>query len=140
MINSEWKLLWEFWYNGMMKAFPLFVVFASALGSLGTYVIGTGLGVGPVFGAAATGAIGSFFWSKDQELHNMIPAAIYCGAFAGMSSSFVIDEYGLIAISGVISGIMLLCFKNLLIGIGGKLGVAAFISVLCTVISVGFFV
>lgn len=90
-----------------------------------------------VVSAATMGLVGSFVPTTTQFQHHP-QAAMYAGAFAGMCSSDVINSpYELVVISLIGAAIYTL-LKNHFIGIGGKLGAIAFVSVasvvLCTMV------
>lgn len=91
-------------------------------------------GLGPVMGAALTGTLGSFIpnLNKDSNYLPHLPAAIYCGAFVGMSSSQVAHGFSFILTAGVFTAIFLIISKSLLNGVGGKSGTLAFLGVSLT--------
>ncbi|MCP9199947.1 hypothetical protein MKO06_08520 [Gramella sp. GC03-9] len=60
-----------------------------------------------------------------------LPVALYCGAFAGMTSPLVAGSYSFIILAGLMSGIILAISKTSFHGFGGKLGTIAFGGVCC---------
>ena len=106
-------------------------------GLYGCFALHQLLTVPVVVSAASMGLIGSFLPTTTQY-QNHPQAAIYAGAFAGMCSSDVITSmYELIFIS-LIGAAIYTSLKNHFIGVGGKLGAIAFVSVasvvLCTMV------
>ncbi len=61
-----------------------------------------------------------------------LPAAIYCGAFIGMSSTGVASGFMFILTASFFTAILLFLSKNLFAGVGGKLGTLAFAGVVIT--------
>lgn len=107
------------------------------LGLYGCFMLHQLLTVPVVVSAASMGLIGSFLPTTTQY-QNHPQAAIYAGAFAGMCSSDIITSmYELIFIS-LIGAAIYTSLKNHFIGVGGKLGAIAFVSVasvvLCTMV------
>jgi hypothetical protein len=107
------------------------------LGLYGCFVLHQLLGVPIVVSAASIGLIGSILPTTTQFQHHP-QAAMYAGAFAGMCSSDVISSpYELVVIS-LIGAAIYTSLKNHFIGVGGKLGAIAFVSVasvvLCTMV------
>lgn len=107
------------------------------LGLYGCFMLHQLLEVPIVVSAASIGLIGSFLPKTTQFQHHP-QAAMYAGAFAGMCSSDVINSpYELVVIS-LIGAAIYTSLKNHFIGVGGKLGAIAFVSVasvvLCTMV------
>ncbi|WP_420935402.1 hypothetical protein ACOJR9_05860 [Alteromonas sp. A081] len=103
------------------------------LGLYGCFVLHELLEVPSVVSAASIGLIGSFLPTTTQFQHHP-QAAMYAGAFAGMCSSHVISStYELVFIS-LVGATLYTTLKNHFIGIGGKLGTIAFVSVASVVI------
>jgi hypothetical protein len=88
-------------------------------------------GLGSVIAAGLTGTIASFlpYLNKESDYLKKLPAAIYCGAFVGMSSTTIAPSISFIAAAGILAGGFYMFSKNLFIGVGGKLGTIAFASV-----------
>ena len=68
----------------------------------------------------------------------VLPASIYCGAFAGMTASHVLPTTGWVALAGVVAGILYSLAKHFWVGIGGKLGTIAFAATAVTVVMARF--
>lgn len=104
-------------------------------GAIITYVLAVDIGLGEVIAASLTGTAFSFVPDIFKSKHsNSIPVAVYCGAFVGMSSTEVAHSLLFVAVSGLIAGFLLMLAKNLFFGLGGKLGMLAFASVVITYI------
>lgn len=106
----------------------IYLIFFVVLGSISSYLIN--LQLGPVIAAAATGTAASFIPSLFPKYKSGIlsefPAAVYCGAFVGMTAPSVAGNFSFIIFSGLIAGSFLLMAKNIFNGFGGKLGTIAF--------------
>lgn len=76
----------------------------------------------PVFAAGVTGFVLSFLFHRYSS-------KIYCGAFIGMSSSLVLNNFFFILIASIIAGILFTHSHKIPVH-GGKLGFIAFLSVL----------
>ena len=100
------------------------------LGAVLTFIISLKLKTGPVIAAALIGTIASFipsfFRSRKNKIINEIPAALYCGAFVGMTSVSIGAAYGFILLAGLAAGILYVLSSNTYVGVGGKLGTVAF--------------
>ena len=121
------------YYNAPQKEEQFFIkdiylIFFVVLGAITSYLIN--LRMGPVIAAAATGTVASFIPSLLSKNKTGIlaefPAAVYCGAFVGMTAPSVAGNLNFIIFSGFIAGSLLLIAKNVFNGFGGKLGTIAF--------------
>ncbi|NVK66332.1 MAG: hypothetical protein HWE22_17195 [Flavobacteriales bacterium] len=107
---------------------PFLVAAATGL----TYYISVDLRLGPVIASAAIGLAASYLpnlvelFRKRSNIVNTLPAAIYCGTFAGMSSSFVAPDYFVVSYIGLATGAIYMLTRQALNGVGGKLGTIAF--------------
>ncbi len=112
----------------------IFVVLWIPIGALASFYLNHFLSLGPVISAAAVGSVGSFIPNLNKRSHYMkqLPAAIYCGAFIGMSSIGVAPDIKFILIASFFTAILLIISKNLFAGVGGKLGTLAFAGVVIT--------
>ena len=101
------------------------------IGAVVCYLLSAVLKLGPVIGAGITGTIGSYLpsFNKKSTYLKRIPVAIYCGAFVGMSGPGIASSIWFVLAAGLLTGVLLLWSKNLFLGVGGKLGTLAFISV-----------
>lgn len=106
----------------------IYLIFFVVLGAITSYLIN--LRMGPVIAAAATGTAASFipslFRKNKPVIIKELPAAVYCGAFVGMTAPSVAGNLSFIIFSGFIAGSFLLIAKNIFNGFGGKLGTIAF--------------
>ncbi len=104
------------------------------VGAIVSYYFNQIFGLGPVMGAALTGTLASFIPNINKESGYLphLPAAVYCGAFVGMSSAQVAHGFSFILTASVFTAIFLIISKSLLNGIGGKLGTLAFLGVSMT--------
>ncbi|WP_139839186.1 hypothetical protein [Christiangramia flava] len=106
-----------------------FLILFVVSGAIISYLIN--LKMGPVIAAGATGTVASFIPSfikseKRKGLVKEVPAAVYCGAFVGMTAPAVAGNLHFIIFAGFIAGTFLLLAKNIFNGFGGKLGTIAF--------------
>lgn len=97
-------------------------------GALLAFYINIQIALGPVIAAASVGTIASFIplLNKKSKLIQEVPAAVYCGAFVGMSSQNVAGNFMFILLASVVAGLLLVFSKNIFRGFGGKLGTVAF--------------
>lgn len=103
------------------------------IGAVLTYILAVDFELGAVLAASAIGTVFSIVPNISKSRHApKVPIAVYCGAFVGMSSVEVAHSLLFVTISGVIAGFFLMLAKNLFLGLGGKLGMLAFASVVIT--------
>ncbi len=104
------------------------------VGAVCSYYLNEEVGLGPVLGAAITGTLASFVpeWKRSSVYLKQLPAALYCGAFVGMSSARVANGFLFIVTAGIVTAVLLVVSKSLLNGIGGRLGTLAFAGVALT--------
>lgn len=103
------------------------------IGAVLTYLLAVDLELGSVVAASAIGATFSIIPNVSRSrFAAKVPVAVYCGAFVGMSSADVAHSLLFVTISGIIAGFFLMLAKNLFLGLGGKLGMLAFASVVVT--------
>ncbi len=121
----------SFHKNNILSKYYLFL--GNIIGAVATYYIGLELGLGKVVSAGLVGSLGALIpILTHNKRHEELSGAIYCGAFVGMSSSLILDNLFLVSVAGLLSGIVYVASKNVLNGIGGKMGTIAFISVATT--------
>ena len=101
------------------------------IGAIACYCGSITAGLGSVIAAGLTGTIASFlpYLNKESDYLKKLPAAIYCGAFVGMSSTTIAPSIFFITAAGILAGGFYLLSQNLFMGVGGKLGTIAFASV-----------
>jgi len=104
------------------------------VGALITFYLNHFLKLGPVLSAALLGSAASFIPNLRKHSHYLqqLPAAFYCGAFIGMSSSGVAPNFLFVATASIFTALLLIISKNLFAGVGGKLGTLAFAGVVIT--------
>lgn len=100
-------------------------VFA-ALGVVITYELTLLFSVSTVITSTAVGILGYLLFKK----YSM---AIYCGSFAGMTSSLILNHYEIIVLA-ILCAFVYLFIKTILNGYGGRLGTIAFVSTTIVVI------
>lgn len=112
----------------------ILVVLWIPIGAVTTFYLNHFFKLSPVISAAAVGSVGSFIpvLKKESNYLRQLPAAIYCGAFIGMSSTGVAPNILFILTASMFTAILLLLSKNLFAGVGGKLGTLAFAGVVIT--------
>ncbi|QYA26087.1 hypothetical protein G3I01_11360 [Gramella sp. MT6] len=106
----------------------MLLIILSIIGAVTTYWLNVELDLGTVLSAGITGLLSSFipFINRRSDTLRELPAAIYCGAFAGMTAPFLANGYTFISFAGLFTGIILIISKSTLHGFGGKLGTVAF--------------
>ncbi len=102
------------------------VIPITALGSILTYGLQEKLGLNPLFAAGIIGVIGSLI-EKNSKFNFALP--LYCGVFVGMTNPSLQLPYFYIGLTGLFAGILYYFSKNFYVGIGGKLGTIAFVTV-----------
>ena len=103
----------------------------TSIGAITTYFLSVNLKLGPILGASIVGVIASAisYFFRSKEVFKQLPIAFYCGAFVGMSAEFILNNIVIVGLSGFLAGLIFIGTKNILIGIGGRLGTIAFLSV-----------
>jgi hypothetical protein len=121
---------------------PIISVCFVTLGALLTYYLSHHLAWGSVIAASSIALLASYIAELDQEstVLKVLPSAIYCGAFVGMSSLLVISNLIMIGLAGFIAGLIFTITHHVFDGCGGKLGTIAFISVVITTFIINFIV
>lgn len=99
----------------------VYIFFSFFFGAAYTYALAPYLGA--VIAAASAGLIGSFLSRTELQ------AAVYTGAFAGMSSDFIVGDYYELAFVSLAGAAILVVLEKRFIGYGGKMGASAFLSV-----------
>jgi hypothetical protein len=83
-----------------------------------------------VVAASLTGLLGAFIWPKHA-------AAIYCGAFVGMSSAYVLNSFWAVLVAASLAALVFHLSSPVFQGYGGKLGTTAFLGVNLTALLMG---
>lgn len=104
------------------------------IGAVISFYLNHYLSLGPVISASAVGLTGSFLplFRKSSEYLRQLPAAVYCGAFIGMSSTVVAPNILFVITASFFTAILIVVSKSLFSGVGGKLGTLAFSGVVIT--------
>lgn len=90
------------------------------IGALITYILAHDLGLGAVVAASVVGLVAGLILPEDG-------AAIYCGAFVGMTSNNLLFDHGELALAGVFSGVLFFITRPVFAGVGGRLGTIALV-------------
>ena len=117
-------------------AVPLFVndVVHVVLGALAVQLA---IRTGGMTAVQAAPLVGGLAWLSGRLSlldQRVLPASLYCGAFAGMTSSQVLPGTTWVAGAGILAGIIYSLAKHFWVGIGGKLGTIAFAGTALTVL------
>ncbi|MBL3655179.1 hypothetical protein [Fulvivirga sediminis] len=112
-----------------------------ASGAVLTFFLSSGLHMNSVVSVGLVGLAASFVpkFTGDNLLSQQIPAAIYCGAFVGMTSPDIAHGYQFILLAATTAGVLLILSKNVFHGYGGKLGTMAFGGVVLVAIILEYF-
>lgn len=115
---------------------PFSLILWVVLGTICTYYLNHIVMTGPILAASMTGVVASLIPNiKEDSLYlKQLPAAIYCGAFVGMSGSRVANDFYFVLTAAFFTGVLLVVSKSLLKGVGGRLGTLAFSGVVMTYI------
>lgn len=98
------------------------------LGAVVCYALNMLCDLGSVLAAGIVGVVASIipYLNKESVVLKKAPAALYCGAFVGMSSIEIAPSVYVALAAGIIAGLFFLLSKNVFVGLGGKLGTIAF--------------
>lgn len=98
------------------------------MGAIITYTLHAYGGLNHVLAAGIVGLSVSFLpdMFKKNAVVESIPAAVYCGAFVGMTHVSIAPDYLFISIASFFTGLLLAGTKDAFHGVGGKLGTLAF--------------
>lgn len=105
----------------------------AAAAALSVLALARGLSWPLVFSAALVGSAGGVAELVGRNRWTGLGAAVYCGAFAGMTSDRVLAHPGWVFLAGALAGLLLELLRSSWSGIGGKLGSTAFLAVFGTV-------
>lgn len=101
----------------------LYTFIAVFFGAVGSYLLNHNFQLGAVVASALIGILGAILIKKYA-----IP--IYCGSFAGMVSSVLVEDLVLIILVALFSGILYTLGSETFKGFGGKLGATAYFGTL----------
>ena len=114
------------------KGESLYILLISVLASTLTYILNVRLKLGPVLSSSIIGLLGALLLlNKNVNFCVTLGTAIYGASFVGMTSKKVFANEGLIALAGMVFGLIFCYSPTQFCGVGGKLGATAFVSVLC---------
>lgn len=104
------------------------------IGALSTYYLSNSFQLPPVLAGSSIGILASFLPNirKQSTFLEQVPAAIYCGAFVGMSSHVLAKDGFFVLTASVFTAVFLMVSKTVMQGVGGKFGTLAFVGVVIT--------
>ncbi|MGI6036043.1 MAG: hypothetical protein ACOYCE_09595 [Limnochordia bacterium] len=106
------------------------LLIAHIAGAVVSFWLGVQLSLGTVVAASLTGLLGAFIFPK-------YATAIYCGAFVGMSSAYVLNSFWTILLAASLAALIFHLSSPVFQGYGGKLGTTAFLAVNLTALLAG---
>ncbi|MGA9605801.1 MAG: hypothetical protein WBR21_02065 [Rouxiella badensis] len=104
---------------------------------LGASAVQLAIRSGGMTAVQAAALVGALAWLSSRIGlldKRVLPASVYCGAFAGMTSSYVLPGTPWIILAGICTGVIYSWAKHFWVGIGGKLGTIAFAGTALTVL------
>ncbi len=112
----------------------LLIILATTTGALATYYL-LSRGVSAVLASCLVGLAGVLLsrWLDVEHLDT----AVFTGTFVGMTSLMVLDAWG-VGIAGLVAGLVYILLLDRFIGMGGKLGTMAFVSVALVLLIIRF--
>lgn len=105
--------------EGKLNRFDLYVVVSTLAATVLTFYLNNNLELGGVVASALVGLMGPLLFPKLQR-------SIFCGSFAGMASTMIFTSIWWVALSGLLSGLLLAASREIYDGFGGKLGASGF--------------
>lgn len=104
------------------------------IGAVVCFYLNHYLKLGPVISAASLGSVSSMIplLNRKSGYLKQLPAAIYCGAFIGMSTTGIAPNITFVLIASFFTAMLIMVSKSLFSGLGGKLGTLAFAGVVLT--------
>ena len=105
-------------------------VISASMGGVCCYILSRE--TGPILACGVVGLLASFLTHlfKDKKYHEL-PYSTYCGCFVGMSAHAIIPDAITVSILAGFSGLLFATTKRSLEGVGGRLGIISFASVVC---------
>ncbi|SHJ87578.1 hypothetical protein SAMN02745751_03608 [Dethiosulfatibacter aminovorans DSM 17477] len=101
------------------------------IGAVAAYIIHHRSRLSAVESSAVTGLIGGLLlpmvYGQSGEL---LAIVLFCGSFIGMSSRDRLNSLSHVILSGAMAAMFFIYTQNIFIGLGGKLGAIAFVSIL----------
>ncbi|WP_413294622.1 hypothetical protein ACLSU7_05860 [Bdellovibrio sp. HCB185ZH] len=102
--------------------------FTFLLGCMSCFYFQAQLGMTPVMGAALTGLLGTFIPETKRIEKTHVHANIYMGAFVAMGSKITDQGFWQIFFVSAIGSLIYFVMSRYFKGMGGRLGLIAFIS------------
>ncbi len=101
------------------------ILLATTLGALLTFYLQS-RGISAVLASCIVGLLGVLI---ARIVHiPTVEVAVFTGSFVGMTSMAVLGYQG-VGVAGLLSGVVLILLTDKFVGLGGKLGTMAFVSV-----------
>lgn len=101
------------------------------MGAVATYIIHHKSRLSAVESSAVIGLIAGLVLPMLYEASgNYLAVVMFCGSFIGMSSSDRLVNMSHVVVSGTLAALFFIYTQNIFIGLGGKLGAIAFVSIL----------
>jgi hypothetical protein len=100
------------------------------IGGVLTFVLNVEFKLGAAMAAGLVGILGAYlpqFIRLPKAKDYAVP--VYCGAFVGMSSTLVLSNIWLVLLASSLAALLFVVVKNVYLGVGGRLGVVAFMGV-----------
>ncbi len=108
-----------------------YIVLVTLISAEASYILNTRLKHGPVMGSGMVSITGGLLLpALYPGIGATLAVACACGSYAGMSSRARIPNEWLMAVVGLLSGLVFVCGASGLVGIGGRLGTIALGSVI----------
>lgn len=112
--------------------------FSFFVGCWATWTLSNTYEISAVAASAGIGLLGSFGPKVKRFSGFEISLAVYCGSFAGMCSMQTLSKIHELLIVSFLGAILIQLLQNKFTGLGGKLGMTAFLSVALFVLARGF--
>ncbi|AQL42750.1 hypothetical protein BV210_08520 [Halorientalis sp. IM1011] len=109
------------------------IVAVAVVGAVVTVVLSVRLGLGGVIGSAAVGLVAGIALPALVAGGTTLATVAFCASFVGMSSTDRLADERLVAVAGVICGLVFVFVSPAFVGSGGKLGTIAFVSCVTTI-------
>lgn len=109
-------------------------VVAAAVGAVAAFLLSVRYDYGAVIGSAAVGLVAGLSAppALGPELGGVVAAAAFAGSFVGMVAETRLPSLTLVAVAGLLSGLVYVGVAPMFGGSGGKLGTVAFTACLLT--------
>lgn len=109
----------------------IIIIIVSVIASIATHILNVRFKMGPVLASSIIGLSGSLlFLNINYSLGPTLATVIFGASFVGMTSRNKFSNEGFILLAGILFGFIFICNSTYFGGVGGKLGIIAFVSVL----------